>query len=313
MKGKTFIPFGTNFDFWGHRFVAYTLSAIVIFGSIGLLAAKGLSFGIDFTGGTLIEIRTEQPADIGAMRTDLNALGLGTMSIQEFGAPEDLLVRLPQQEGDETIQKAAIDKVRGVLDADYAPVEYRRVEFVGPQVGKELKEQAIWAVILAMIGITVYIWVRFEWQFGVAAMAALLHDVIGTLGFFSLTGLTFDLAALAAVLTVAGYSINDTVVIFDRIRDTMRKYRKQPMVEIINRAINDTLGRTVVTGLTTLLALAALAAFGGEVIRGFVLSLMFGVVIGTHSSIFVAALLLMYMRVRPAKFDNFTEEEPATP
>lgn len=313
MKGATFIPFGTNFDFWGHRWLAYTISLIVILGSIGIVAVKGLNFGIDFTGGTLIEIRTEKTASIGDMRERLNNLGLGDISIQEFGAPNDLLLRLQQQEGDEVVQKAAIDKVRAELDAHYAPVEYRRVEFVGPQVGDQLKRQGIWAVILAMIGISVYIWFRFEWQFGVAAMAALLHDVIGTIGFFSLTGLTFDLTALAAILTVAGYSINDTVVIFDRIRETMRKYRKKPMLDIINRAINDTLARTVVTGLTTLLALVALATFGGEVIRGFVVSLIFGVIIGTHSSIFVAALLLMYMRVRPEKLDNSADVEAASP
>lgn len=313
MKGVTFIPFGINFDFWGHRHVAYGLSLLVILASIALIATKGLNFGIDFTGGTLIEIRTEKPVDLTKMREDLNNLGLGDISIQEFGAPNDLLLRVQEQEGDETVQKTAIDKVRANLDQGYAPVDYRRVEFVGPQVGDELKEQGIWAVILAMLGISLYIWFRFEWQFGVAAMAALLHDVIGTLGFFSLTGLTFDLTALAAVLTVAGYSINDTVVIFDRIRDTMRKYRKQPMIEIVNRAINDTLARTVVTGVTTLLALIALAVFGGEVIRGFVLSLIFGVIIGTHSSIFVAALLLMYMRVRPEKLAVAADSNPATP
>lgn len=301
MKGIQFIPFGTNFDFWGHRKFAYALSLLVIIGSIAIVAVKGLNFGIDFTGGTLIEIRTEKVVDIADMRSDLNNLEMGDISIQEFGAPQDLLLRVPEQPGDEEAQTAAIAKVRGEIDAKYGPVDYRRIEFVGPQVGEELKVQGIWATILAMVGISVYVWFRFEWQFGAAMMLALLHDVIGTVGFFSLTGLTFDLTALAAVLTVAGYSVNDTVVIFDRIRDTMRKYRKQPMLEIINRAINDTLARTVVTGVTTMLALAALAVFGGEVIRGFVFSLMFGVVIGTHSSIFVAALLLMYMRVRPEK------------
>lgn len=313
MKGITFIPFGMKFDFWGHRWSAYAISIIIIVASIALIATKGLNFGIDFTGGTLIEIRTEKPVNLAEMRADLNNLEMGDISIQEFGAPEDLLLRVPQQPGDETVQTAAIAKVKAELDANYAPIDYRRVEFVGPQVGEELKVQGMLAVLFAMVGIAVYVWVRFEWQFGVAMMAALLHDVIGTLGFFSLTGLSFDLTALAAVLTVAGYSVNDTVVIFDRIRDTMRKYRKQPMLEIINRAINDTLARTVVTGVTTMLALAALAVFGGEVIRGFVFSLMFGVAIGTHSSIFVAALLLMYMRVRPEKPGEIADEKAVTP
>ncbi len=313
MKGVQFIKFGTNFDFWGHRWSAYAISLFVIIGSIAVIGIKGLNFGIDFTGGTLIEIRTEKVVSLADMRNDLNNLEMGDVSIQEFGAPQDLLLRVPEQPGDEQAQTAAIARVKAELDDKYGPVDYRRVEFVGPQVGEELKMQGIWATILAMIGISVYVWFRFEWQFGVAMMAALLHDVIGTVGFFSLTGLTFDLTALAAVLTVAGYSVNDTVVIFDRIRDTMRKYRKKPLLEIINRAINDTLARTIVTGVTTILALMALAVFGGEVIRGFVLSLIFGVVIGTHSSIFVAALLLMYMRVRPEKQGENTQETPATP
>lgn len=313
MKGIRLIPFGTNFDFWRHRWSGYIISLIVILGSFGLIAGKGLNFGIDFTGGTLIEIRTETPANISTMRGELSALGLGDISIQEFGAPEDLLLRLPQQTGDEQAQQQAIERVRAVLDENYSPVDYRRVEFVGPQVGDELKRQGLLAVFFAMLGIAAYIWFRFEWQFGAAALIAVIHDVIGTVGFFALTGLTFDLAALAAVLTVAGYSVNDTVVIFDRIRDTMRKYRKKPLVEIINRAINDTLARTVVTGLTTLLALSALAVFGGEVIRGFVLSLIFGVVIGTHSSIFVAAILLMYMKVRPEKLDENAEDQASNP
>lgn len=312
MKGVQFIPYGTNIDFWGHRWVGYAISLILVLGSIGLLATKGLNFGIDFTGGTLIEIRTEQQADLAQMRSDLNALDLGDISIQEFGSPEDLLLRVPEQPGDETAQTAAIEKVRGALDAGYGDVDYRRVEFVGPQVGDELKVKGIWAAIFAMLGISVYIWFRFEWQFGAAALIALFHDVIFTLGFYSLTGFTFDLTALAAVLTVAGYSVNDTIVIFDRVRETLRKYRKKPMVEIINRAVNDTLARTLVTGLTTILALVALAILGGEVLRGFVLSILFGLVVATHSSIFAAALLLMYMKIRPEKAFEQDGEKAAT-
>lgn len=312
MKGVQFIPFGTNIDFWGHRWIGYGISLFLVLGSIGLLMTKGLNFGIDFTGGTLIEIRTEQVADLAQMRNDLNALELGDISIQEFGAPEDLLLRVPEQSGNEEAQTAAIAKVRAALDANYGEVDYRRVEFVGPQVGDELKVKGIWAALLAMAGISIYIWFRFEWQFGVAALIALFHDVIFTLGFYSLTGFTFDLTALAAVLTVAGYSVNDTIVIFDRVRETLRKFRKKPLVEIINRAVNDTLARTLVTGLTTILALAALAVLGGEVLRGFVLSILFGLTVATHSSIFAAALLLMYLKIRPEKAFDSAQEKSAT-
>lgn len=312
MKGVQFIPFGTNIDFWGHRWFGYGVSLFLIFASIGLLATKGLNFGIDFTGGTLIEIRTEQTVDLAQMRNELNGLDLGAISIQEFGGPQDLLLRVPEQPGDEAAQAAAIETVRTALDAAYGEVDYRRVEFVGPQVGDELKVKGVWAALFAMVGISVYIWFRFEWQFGAAALVALFHDVIVTMGFFALTGFTFDLSALAAVLTVAGYSVNDTIVIFDRVRETLRKYRKKPLVEIINRAVNDTLARTIVTGLTTILALAALAFVGGEVLRGFVLAIIFGLTVATHSSIFAAALLLMYLKIRPEKAFDSTQESAAS-
>lgn len=298
IKGIKLLPDNTNFDFIGHRYIAYAFSLIVVLGSLGLIFTKGLNFGIDFTGGTLIEIRVSETPDMSALRKDLNALGLGDVSLQEFGEPTDLLIRLPEQPGGEDVQQAALGKVRGALDATFETVDYRRTEFVGPQVGKELKLKGLYAVLFSMLGIMAYIWVRFEWQFGVAAIAALAHDVIGTVGLFALTGMSFDLSSVAAVLMIAGYSINDTVVIFDRIRETLRKFRKKPLPEILNTATNETLSRTVVTGLTTLLALMALWAFGGEVIRSFVNALIFGILIGTHSSIFVAAPLLMYMNIR---------------
>ena len=323
MKGLRLIPQETNFDFIGHRYFAYALSLVVVFGSLFLVFTKGLNFGIDFTGGTLIEIQTEETPDLAQLRSTLNGLGLGDISLQEFGAPNDILIRLPdQKESDEAVaarekcleesaqaescppsaQKLAVDKVRESLSGIFGEkVDYRRTEFVGPQVGSELKQQALYAVLFSILGILVYIWFRFEWQFGVAAIAALMHDVIGTLGLFALTGMNFDLSSVAAILMIAGYSINDTVVIFDRIRETLRKFRKKPLPEILNRAINDTLSRTIVTGLTTLLALLALWLFGGEVIQSFVDALIFGIVIGTHSSIFVAAPLLLYMNLRRDK------------
>ncbi len=297
-KGIKFIPDDTHFDFIGHALWAYVLSAIIIFGSIAAIAINGLNFGIDFTGGTLIEIRTQETPDLSVMREELNNLNLGDVSLQEFGAPNDILIRLPEQEGDETVQQAAIDKVRATLDTHFQGVEYRRTEFVGPQVGDELKLDALYAIVFSVLGIMAYIWVRFEWQFGISSLVALFHDVIGTVGLFAITGMPFDLTSLAAVLMVAGYSINDTVVIFDRIREMLAKYRKKSMPEVINIAINSTLSRTIMTGMTTMLALGALWVFGGEVIQGFVVSLVFGIIIGTHSSIFVAAPILLYMNVR---------------
>ena len=305
MSGIRLVPADMNFDFVGHRFIAFALSAVVVFGSLFLLTTKGLNFGIDFTGGTVIEIQTVEAPDLAALRKTLNNLDLGDVSIQEFGAPNDLLIRLqaqPQEdelkEGEKSAQEVAVDKVRTALAASIGNVDYRRTEFVGPQVGKELKRQGLYAVLFSILAILAYIWFRFEWQYGLGAILALMHDVIGTLGLFALTGMQFDLTSVAAVLLIAGYSINDTVVIFDRIREMLRKFKKMPIEEILNVSINQTLSRTTITALTTLLALVALWAFGGEVISGFVNALIFGILIGTHSSIFVASPVLMYFNVR---------------
>lgn len=303
------IPDNTEFDFIKHRFIAFALSAAIIFGSFYLVFDRGLNFGIDFTGGTLIEVRVPSQPDLGDLRRDLNALGLGAVSIQEFGTPTDLLIRLQEQDGGQDVQSEALRQVRETLDQNFSDggVEYRRTEFVGPQVGDELKKQGLYAVLFAMAGILAYVWFRFEWQFGVAALAALAHDVIATIGLFALTGMQFDLSTVAAILMIAGYSINDTVVIFDRIREVLRKYKKKPLPDILNKAINETLARTIVTGVTTLLALLALWTFGGEVIQGFVNALIFGIIIGTHSSIFVASPILLYLNVRRSAADDGVE------
>ncbi|NCT41097.1 MAG: protein translocase subunit SecF [Alphaproteobacteria bacterium] len=310
MKGLQLIPDDTHLDFIGKRYLAFAFSAILMLASIGLVATKGLNFGIDFTGGTVIEIKTPSTPDIGALRTELNGLGLGAISIQEFGAEDDLLIRLPQQQSvhdDGEEQKAAIETVRVALDARYgdfendegeAGVDYRRVEFVGPQVGAELKKQGAMAVLFSLFGILAYVWFRFEWQFGVASIVALAHDAVLTVGLFALTQMEFNLSTVAAVLMIAGYSINDTVVVFDRIRENLRKYKKMPIGELFNLSINNTLSRTLMTSATTVLALVALYVFGGEVLRGFIYALMFGIVIGTYSSIFVAAPLLMFMNIK---------------
>lgn len=297
-KGIKFVPDDTNFDFIGQRYIAFFVTAVIIIGSIFLMATKGFNFGIDFTGGTLIEISTQETPDLAQLREDLNGLDLGEISLQEFGNANTLLIRVPGQGDDPDIQKAAIEKVRAKIGESYAEPDYRRVEFVGPQVGQELKKKGIYAVVFALLGIMAYVWFRFEWQFGLSALISIAHDVIAVLGFMSLTGMTFDLTTLAAVLMVAGFSINDTVVIFDRIREIMRKHRKIPLADVCNIAINQTLSRTVMTSLLTLLAMVALWFFGGEVIQGFTDALLFGFVVGTYSSVYVAASLLLYMNLR---------------
>ena len=297
------IPQETNINFVGLRFVAFAISAIIVIASIGVIASKGLSFGIDFTGGTLIEVRVpDSQPDLGDLRRELNELDLGNISIQEFGAADDLLIRLPEQEGDAIAQQAAIDKVKAMLDTKYEEGnEYRRTEFVGPQVGEELKRKGMYAVIFSILGMLVYIWFRFEWQFSAAAIIALIHDSIATVGLFALTQMEFNLSTVAAILMIAGYSINDTVVVFDRIRENLRKFKKMSVKDLLNFSINQTLSRTIMTSFTTILALISLWLFGGEVIRGFVNALIFGIVIGTYSSIFVAAPILTLLNIRHKK------------
>ncbi len=272
------VPANTTIDFVGRRVIAYILSGILILGSLVMLGTQGLNFGIDFRGGSLIEVRTDGPADLASMRAALGSLNLGEVVLQEFGAEDEVLIRIQRQEGDEAEQIAAISAVQATLGES---VEYRRTEFVGPTVGQELIEAGTLAVILAIAAILVYIWARFEWQFGLCAVAALVHDVVSTIGLFSLIQHEFNLATVAALLTIAGYSINDTVVVFDRVRENMRRYKRASMIEILNRSLNETLARTTMTSLTTLLALLALYFFGGAVIRDFSFALIWGVLIGT--------------------------------
>lgn len=304
MKPLKIVPNNTTIDFVSKRFLAFIVSAIIVIGSIALTSTKGLNFGIDFTGGTLIEFSTDGDApDLTDFRTDLNTLGLGAISIQEFGSPKDLLVRLPAQGDDPAKQQEAIDKVRALIVEKIATegveVDFRRVEFVGPQVGGELIKAGAYAIIFSILGILIYIWFRFEWQFGIAAIIALVHDAVATIGFFALTGMEFNLSTVAAVLMIAGYSINDTVVVFDRVRENLRKFKKKLLGDILNLSINQMLARTLLTSVTTMLALIALWTFGGEVIRGFVTALIFGILIGTYSSNFVAAPILLYIKLRP--------------
>ncbi len=289
------LPLDLGLNFVGKRGMFLVMSACLMLGSIGLFFTQGLNFGVDFRGGILMEVRTDGPANLADLRSRVSGLGLGEVTLQEFGEPTDVLINIERQEGAQEEQIRAIELVRGALGEG---VEIRRQEFVGPKVGDELKQAGILATLLALAGIGLYIWFRFEWHFSVAALVALAHDVIATIGFFALTQLEFNLATLAAVLTIAGYSINDTVVIFDRVRETLRRYKKLPLGEVLNRALNLTLSRTILTSMTTLLALGALFFFGGAVIQGFTSGLIWGVVIGTYSSVALAVPLLSYMKLR---------------
>ena len=295
MRLISLVPTNTNIDFVKFRTLAAIFSLLLCVASAGLFAAKGLNFGIDFRGGILIEIRTEGPADISKLRSSLSGLGLGEIQLQEFGQASDVLIRIERQAGDEKAQIVAVEKAKAALGDK---VDYRRTEFVGPKVGGELIEAGITAVLLALGAMLVYIWFRFEWQFGVGAVVALLHDVLLTIGIFALLGLEFNLSTVAAILTIAGYSINDTVVVFDRVRENLRKYKQMPLGELLNLSINGTLSRTLLTSFTTLLALLALYFFGGEVLAGFSFAMIWGVVVGTYSSIFIAVPSLVYMNLR---------------
>lgn len=295
MRLISLVPVGTKIDFMRFRKIAAIFSLALVVVSAGLFFTKGLNFGIDFRGGILMEIRTDGPADISKLRSTLNELNLGEVQLQEFGQPTDVLIRIERQPGGEKGQQIAVEKAKAALGEK---VNYRRTEFVGPKVGGELIEAGVTAVLLAMAAMLVYIWFRFEWQFGVGAVVALLHDVALTIGVFALLGLEFNLSTVAAILTIAGYSINDTVVVYDRVRENLRKFKQMSLYELLNLSVNGTLSRTLLTSMTTLIALGALYFFGGEVIKGFSFAMIWGVIVGTYSSIFIAVPLLVYMNLR---------------
>jgi preprotein translocase subunit SecF len=294
------VPDDTKFDFMRLRRVSFPISAILSIVAITLYFTVGLNFGIDFKGGTLMEIRTETGiADLARMRSTLGGLGLGEAQLQQFGSPQDVLIRVAQQPGGEVAQQMAVQKVRQALDQIYGnAIEYRRVEVVGPRVSGELLSYGIIGVILAIGSIFIYLWFRFEWQFALGAMIANVHDLVLTMGFMSLAQIDFDLTSIAALLTILGYSLNDTVVIYDRIREMLRRYKKIPMPDLLNASVNSTLSRSVITHVTTTLALFALLMFGGQAIYSFTATMMFGVVlVGSYTSIFIAAPVLIYLGV----------------
>ena len=302
------VPSDTSFDFLKLQKITMFLSAFLVLASVGMFATIGLNLGIDFKGGILLEARnTTGSADISKIRNDIGSLNLGDVSLQGFGTETDILIRIQRQEGDEKAQIAAIKAVTDMLGSDY---DIRRTEFVGPTVGAELAEKGVLAVMCALMAILVYIWFRFEWQFSVAAILALAHDVMTTIGLFSLTSFEFNLATVAAILTIAGYSINDTVVVFDRVRENLRRYKSHEQKDILNRSLNETLSRTVMTSVTTLLALTAIVVFGGAVLRDFALAMIWGVIIGTYSSVFIAVGMLSRFDLKRVDEDDDGVEVP---
>ncbi|MDH3742316.1 MAG: protein translocase subunit SecF [Hyphomicrobiales bacterium] len=314
-KPLRLVPDDTKYRFMRLSRPAVIGSAVACVLSIVLFAVVGLNYGIDFKGGTIVEVRSHaKVADIASLRSKVGGLGLGEIELQEFGDPRDVLIKFESQEGGDLAQQEAIKKVRGAVAST---VDIRRIEVVGPKVSGELKQQSSIAVLMAIVAVMVYIWFRFEWQFAIGAVSSLTHDVILTIGLFSILGIEFNLTIIAAILTIVGYSLNDTVVVYDRVRENLRKYKKMSLSDLIDMSLNQMLPRTVLTSLSTLLALLALYIFGGEVIRGFTFAMIWGVFIGTYSSIFVAAPVLIYMGARIDQSSGPKAEEdavePATP
>lgn len=297
MKTIKLVPDDTHIKFMQRRIITFVFSGLLLLASLVSLATQGLNFGIDFMGGTLIEAAQEEDINISALRNRLNNLGVAQVQIQEFGSSNDVLIRISGNEEAQGTEEnlTAVAAIRQELEGDF---EIRRVEIVGPQISGELIQAGLLAVTLAVISMLIYIWFRFEWQFSVGSVIALIHDVVLTLGIFSFLQLEFNISILAALLTIVGYSMNDTVVVYDRVREKLRKYKKMLLTELLDLAINKTLSRTVMTSVTTLIALFSLYIFGGEVIRGFTFAMIFGIIVGTYSSIFVAAPVLNLLGVK---------------
>jgi preprotein translocase subunit SecF len=292
------------------RRISFPVSAMLSIAAIMLYFFHGLNFGIDFIGGTLIEVQTKAgPADLAKMRSTIGSLQLGEFQLQQFGAPDDVLIRISEQPGGDVAQQAAVQKVRNALGDT---VDYRRVEVVGPSVSTELLAYGTIGLVLAIVAILIYLWFRFEWQFALGAMIANVHDLVLTVGFMSLTRIDFDLTSIAALLTILGYSLNDTVVIYDRIREMLRRYKRMPMPELLNASVNATLSRSIVTHVTVAMSLLALLLFGGQAIHSFTATMMFGVVlVGTYTSVFIASPILIYLGVGRGRVAD--AEQPESP
>ncbi|MBO5443481.1 MAG: protein translocase subunit SecF [Alphaproteobacteria bacterium] len=299
MKLFSWVTKDTNIDFMKARKFTYALSFLMVILSCVCIAVKGFNYGIDFSGGILMEIKSENKIDLEKVRAQLSDVDIDEVNLQTIGENGDeIMIRAQARELNEKEQMAVVNKIKALLGTDY---EYRKVELVGPQVGDELKKAGIIASVIAILAISVYIWFRFEWQFALGAMVGLIHDILTTVGLLSLFGFDFSLTTVAAILTLAGYSVNDTVVTYDRIRENLRKYKKMPQYELLNKSINDIFSRTILTGLTTMLAALALFIFGGDTLRSFSFTIVWGIIVGTYSSIYVSAVFLNLFDLRKSQ------------
>ena len=312
MRLLRIVPDDTRFDFMRFRRISFPISAMLSIVAILLYFFHGLNFGIDFIGGTLMEVETKAgPADLAKMRATIADLKLGDFQLQQFGAPNDVLIRISEQPGGDAAQQAAVQKVRNALGDQ---VDYRRVEVVGPRVSNELLAYGTIGLVSAIAAILIYLWFRFEWQFALGAMIANVHDLVLTVGFMSLTHVDFDLTSIAALLTILGYSLNDTVVIYDRIREMLRRYKRMSMPELLNVSVNATLSRSIITHVTVAMSLLALLLFGGQAIRSFTATMMFGVVlVGTYTSVFIASPILIYLGVGAGRMAEAETPQPPLP
>ena len=292
----------TSIKFIKLKLVTFSISAILSIASILAVCFIGLNLGIDFKGGILLEVRTSSNISISSIRNEISDLNIGEISIQEFGKDSDYLIRIERQEGSDSAQQIAVEAIKASLDKAFAKdIEYRRLEYVGPTVSKDLVSDGVMAIIFAIIAMLAYIWFRFELPFALGAIVALMHDIILTMGLFAILGLEFNLATVAAILLIIGYSMNDTVVVYDRIRENLRKFKKMNLNDLLDKSINETLSRTINTTVTTILALGALYLFGGQIIADFAFAMLWGIVVGTYSSIFIASTILVYVNIRRSK------------
>ena len=311
MKLLKLVPDNTNLDFMRWRNIALVISIVVTIASLAIVGIRGLNLGVDFVGGQMIRTTFPQAINVEKLRSDVDGLHLGESSIQEFGGPKSYQIRLPRPEGGEAAANRAAMQVRQMIERNYPGARVDAVETVSGKVSEELARDGALAIALAMLGIAVYIWFRFEWQFGVGALLTLAHDIAMTLGFFAFTRLQVDLNVVAAFLTIVGYSLNDTVVIYDRIRENLRKYRKMAILPLLNLSLNETLARTVVTSFTVLIALGVLMLIGPQVIFGLSIAIFLGVVIGTYSSIYISSPVLVWLGVQPDSFLKAGDKEEA--
>src|SRR5690348_5294772 len=313
MKLLKLVPENTNLDFMRWRNIALILSLIATVTSIGYTVYRGLNLGVDFVGGQLIRVSFAQPVDVEQLRSKVDSMHLGEAGVTQFGGPQSFQIRLPKPPGGDAAANNVATEVKAEIEKDYPGSKIDSVDTVSGKVSEELASSSAMAIAFAMLGIALYIWFRFEWQFGVGALLTLAHDVSMTLGFFAFTRLPVDLNVVAAFLTIVGYSLNDTVVIYDRIREDLRKYRRMAILNLINLSLNETLARTVVTSLTVLIALGVLMLIGPEVIFGLAIAIFLGVLIGTYSSIYISAPVLVWLGVKPDSFLKTDEKEGAQP